>query len=125
MMTRSTRLSAVAALALLAGCDLPFVTACTAEARPAIVVEIVDAQTGVVLEGLEGLRVIAREGAYADTARFPGSLTGLAYERAGTYTVTVEHPDYLPWSRSGVRVREDGCNHVRTESITARFQRAP
>lgn len=119
-----TRLSPIAVLGLLAGCDLPFETACTDELRSGIAVSIVDAQTGASLANLEGARAIAREGAYADTAMFYGSSAGIAYERVGTYTVTVEHPDYLLWSQSGVRVREADCGHVRTEPVTARLQRA-
>ncbi|HEX9167026.1 MAG TPA: hypothetical protein VF862_14030 [Gemmatimonadales bacterium] len=71
-----------------------------------------------------GAEVIAREGAYADTAR--GSLLGsgvysLVYERAGVYDVTVSHPSYLAWVRAAVRVTADEC-HVQTVSLLARLQ---
>jgi hypothetical protein len=82
-------------IALATGaCNLPGNVACTLEARAAVSAEI----TNVV------------DGPY-----------GLAYERAGTYTVTVEQQGYRPWSRSGVRVTKDEC-HVRGVSITARLQ---
>ncbi len=35
-----------------------------------------------------------------------------AGERPGTYTVTVEHPDYLTWSVSGLEVTADECHVI-------------
>jgi hypothetical protein len=71
-----------------------------------------------------GSRIIARDGAYADTAEITNMFDGpygVAYERQGTYAVTVEQQGYRTWSRSGVRVLREEC-HVRTVSITARLQ---
>jgi hypothetical protein len=99
--------------------------ACTEEARPGLSITVRDSVTGVSVAN--GAEVIAREGAYADTAQ--GSLLGsgvysLVYERAGVYDVTVSHPSYQPWARSAVRVTEDEC-HVQTVSLLARLQPRP
>ena len=71
-----------------------------------------------------GARIIAKDGAFADTARATASYDGpyaLAYERSGTYIVTIEQQGYRTWSRSGVSVSHDQC-HVRTVAVTARLQ---
>ena len=96
--------------------------ACTAQAVPAIAVSVQDSASGA-LAG-RGARVVAKDGAFADTARATSSYDGpyaLALERNGTYTVTVEQQGYRAWSQSGVSVSRDRC-HVRTASLTARLQ---
>jgi hypothetical protein len=96
--------------------------ACTFQAVPPVSVDVRDSVTNA-LAG-RGARIIARDGAFADTADFSDSYDGpygLAHERPGTYTVTVEQQPYRLWSRAGVRVIRDEC-HVSTESITARLQ---
>jgi len=47
-----------------------------------------------------------------------------AYERAGTYTVTLSQPGYLPWRASLVHVTRDEC-HVNTVTVTALLEVAP
>ncbi len=120
------RLAAALALPIAAaavGCDLltPPVS-CTDEARAGIAVEVRDsvssAPTGV------GGRVIATEGGWADTTLTMAGIAiyGVAYERHGTYTVSVDQAGYRTWTRAGVVVTKDQC-HVRTVSILARLQR--
>lgn len=106
---------------LTGGCNLPGTTACTADARPAVSVDVRDSVTNAVAG--RGARIVARDGAYADTADFTdyAGPYGLAHERAGTYTVTVEQQDYRPWSRAGLTATRGEC-HVRTVAITARLQ---
>lgn len=124
MSSRCRNVLVFAGVAVLAGCDLITGPACTTEARPALTVDVRDSITNATAG--PGARIIARDGAFADTvlvptddaARFPYQL---AHERAGTYTVTVERDGYRPWSRSGVRVTKDEC-HVRTLALTARLQ---
>ena len=103
-------------------CQLPGTVACTADARAAISVDVRDSVTNAAVG--RGSSIIARDGPYADTVDittlFDGPY-GLAYERPGMYTVTVEQQGYRTWSRSGVRVTKDEC-HVRGVSITARLQ---
>jgi len=85
---------------------------CTDVAYPAIGVTPVDAETGSVLASAT---IIVRDGAYADTAQL---YEGLAYERAGTYFVSVTAPDHYVWNRSNVVVGADQC-HVHTVRLTA------
>jgi len=96
--------------------------ACTEEARPGLSITVRDSVTGASVAN--GVEIIARDGAWADTAR--GSILGLGvyalvYERAGVYDVTVSHPSYQVWVRAAVRVTEDEC-HVQTVSLLARLQ---
>ena len=121
----------VCAVAMLAGalaCDSAVGPgACTAIALPALDVTVLDSLTEAPLAS--GARVIARDGAYADTsvtapAGSSGpelAVQGLAYERAGRYSVTVERAGYQPWRRDGVVVRRGSC-HVETVRLTALLQ---
>lgn len=113
----------IASIGLMSGCDLPLGTGCYTYANPGLRVDVVDSVSGAGVAAAAGARVIARAGTYADTALLQSPHVALAYERAGTYTVAVEHPAYLPWSRSGVRVHEDEC-HVVPTALTARLQPA-
>jgi hypothetical protein len=92
---------------------------CTTEARPALSVSVRDLISGGTVAGS---RVIARDGEYADTASdaFLGLVYSLAWERAGTYEVTVENDAYVPWRQAGVQVAKDEC-HVQTVSLVARL----
>lgn len=104
----------------------PGPTVCTMEARAGIVVEPVDAATGRPVAGTT--TVIAREGAYADSAsadvstmQQPATI-GAAYERKGTYNVTVRNPAYRPFETS-VTVTADAC-HVIPQRIRASLTRS-
>lgn len=115
--------SIVLAALACAGCNfLSGPTVCTTEARPAIHVEIRDAITNTSVAG-DG-RVIATDGAFADTVVTMTGLVvvGLAHERPGQYTVTVEQAGYQVWTRSGIQVRDGTC-HVQTVSVVALLQR--
>lgn len=98
---------------------------CTMEARPAISVQVVDAQTGEPVTG--AVIVIVRDGLYADTSQARATApTGvrsaaLAYERAGTYAVLVRHPAYREWQRTNVAVTRDEC-HVKTVVLRAELR---
>lgn len=109
----------VAGTALSLGCNSLTSTVCTDEARAAISVEALDSVTNAPVGA--GARIIASDGAFADTIitveNFGGPY-GLAYERAGSYAVTVEQEGYAPWSRSDVQVTRDEC-HVGTVRLTA------
>ena len=102
---------------------------CTTEARPGIVVTVVDSVTGDVPATAT---LIARSGTYVDSVmRFrqpvvvngpPVLLIGTAVERPGTYDVVVRSPGYRDWTRTGVRVTGNQC-HVRLTELTARLRR--
>lgn len=73
-----------------------------------------------------GATVIARDGAYADSATVPAdgsnsTPVGLAGERAGTYSITVRKAGYQTWSKGGVLVTKDVC-HVIPVQVTAKLQ---
>lgn len=114
----------------LVGWVLPLVTltgcgvVCTTEARPGIVVTIVDASTGAPLAG--PVTVTVWDGEYSETVTPPETPSGtrvaaLAWERPGRYRVEVRAPGYVTWVGTEVRVLEDEC-HVRPVELTARLE---
>jgi hypothetical protein len=115
-------IGATATLVILSGC-------CGDSLTNGLAVEVVDAATGEPL-GV-GTTVVARSGAYADTARqvvgAPGAPPGthlLVWGRSGAYTVTVERAGYQPWQREGVRVRDKLCG-VHTTHLTVALVHRP
>ena len=98
--------------------------ACTLSIEPGVVVEIRDVADGTPIAATASATVM--DGSYQDSLRlYDGSLTRAgADEREGTYAVQVLHPGYVPWERTGVRVRDTGC-HVDTVTLQADLQRAP
>ena len=107
---------------ITSACDfIPGGYSCTAQAVPGVMVHVLDSLTGA--SAGRDARIIARDGAVADTAdqaTYDGPYP-LAFERPGTYTVTVEQEGYRLWSVTGVRVTKDEC-HVRTVTLAARLQ---
>jgi hypothetical protein len=94
---------------------------------PAIVVEVIDAETGApAAQGVDG-RVF--DGSYSDSLQPQRSALGVvlslsgAGERPGTYVIRLRRPGYQDWTMTHVRVTEDAC-HVRTRLLVARLQRA-
>ena len=100
---------------------------CTEEARPGLSVSVTDSLLGAA--EFRDLSVVARDGDHRDSvfrsvypgAPFNGPIS-LAYERAGTYDVTVRAQGYTAWTAAGVVVERDAC-HVVTVSLTARMAR--
>ena len=123
MRVRPVSVLLLGAAVVLSACQRgPTQVVCTADLRPGILLDVRDSVNNVPAG--RGARIIAQDGAYADTVKNIGSFDGpyqLAQERAGTYTVTVEQQGYRLWRRSGVEVTADQC-HVRTVSLTARLQ---
>ncbi len=87
---------------------------CTADYLPGIRVRF----GGAVLRDSVTVRVIAQDGRHADSSsadvRELRRGIALAYERAGTYTITVSAPWYRSWQRRDVRVplSAERCNRV-------------
>ena len=123
LIMRASRLSIiVGAAAIIAGCN-PFSGPCTTDIRWGIVVEVRNAVTGESLA--DGARLIVRDGDYVETVDGP-PVPGFpelraAGERAGTYDVTIQKAGYQDWTRTGIRVRDQGC-HVETVRLDARLQ---
>lgn len=103
------------------GCDVTGPDACPTDARPALSVKVLDAQTGAPLA--DSATVIARDGEYEETLRECDlTITRCgAYERPGTYAVVVSHPRYQLWIRDRVVAGEGSCN-VQTQNLTAELQ---
>lgn len=123
------RILCTVALTLLVplACRNPFAGgyACTADVRPAIEVEILDAVTGAPLA--QAATGVVRDGAFADSlrpARFlnydPASMVSrqAAGERPGTYSVEVQRGGYHTWTASNVSVGRNSC-HVETRTLRA------
>lgn len=126
-MTKAWQVFLVAVSAgAMAACNLPFTGACTTDFRYGVVVEVRDSATGA--PAADGARLIARDGAYADTSdQLPFTeplILQAAGERGGTYHLTVQKSNYREWTRTGVRVREDGC-HVVPVRLVAPLQPVP
>jgi hypothetical protein len=107
---------------------VPVGNICTEEARPALVVGITDSLSPST-QTFTNVSVVARDGTYRDSvfrATHPtppnGNQIALAYERAGTYEVTVRADGYRPWARTGIVAQRDRC-HVVTVPIAARLSR--
>lgn len=93
---------------------------CTMEARSSFVVTVLDAVTGANLAPEAIVRVT--DGTISETLSAPGQgpYSGGLYERAGSFTIVVSHPEYDQWQQAGVVVERDEC-HVITEAVTARL----
>lgn len=94
---------------------------CTLEARAGLTVKVTDAESGAILQ--EGVTVTAIDGGYEEvlmpmegTNDFAG-----AWERQGTYIVTVVKDGYIDFTSEPVTVDADVC-HVITENITVALQ---
>jgi len=120
MRVRACHMSvSVAALAGMLGCSDAIGPICTDEARPGILVTVRDS---VMSAPVSGARVVARRGTTADTSSgLPDGTYPLAYEKPGTYEVTVEQTGYRLWTRRNLQVTRDEC-HVQTVSLTALVQ---
>lgn len=99
---------------------------CTAEARPAVALTVVDSATNQPAL-FQNLWAVARDGTYRDSVAVSlgdvqkGAVTVyLAYERAGVYTVSAKADGYQVWTKTGVAVTGDVC-HVTTVRLTARL----
>lgn len=56
----------------------------------------------------------------------PGDSVLIGGDQLGTYTVTVHHPSYADWIKSGVVVSRTGpCGNVIPVELTARLVRVP
>ncbi len=121
----------VVVAALAAGCDIVGPHECTTILKPGLVVWVRDSTTTATVLG--PVQVVARAGAFADTARIfnpygtdpaPRDFNPfqLAFERPGTYDVSIQAAGYRPWTKTGVQVGADEC-HVQTVTLTAALQR--
>lgn len=116
---------------LLAACDGQSSTGlvCAPTLGEAVSLVAVDRRTGTPLPAA-GSRGAVTEGSYIDSLR-PALLEGAAGinlygggDRAGVYVVTLEHPGYVSWERTGVVVTRGRCG-VSTVALRAELEPAP
>ncbi|NDJ00019.1 carboxypeptidase regulatory-like domain-containing protein [Flavobacterium sp. LaA7.5] len=94
---------------------------CTEEARAGLNVTVKNAETGQVIG--EGITVVATDGNYTETLEYYLSspqFTG-AWEREGTYVITVSGEGYQTYISDPVTVEADEC-HVIGEIVTINLQ---
>jgi hypothetical protein len=94
--------------------------ACTLNAVAGIVVTTVDSATGQPVQAVA--QVIVQDGAYTDKAIALPPQYYAAYERPGTYLVSVSLAGYQLWQMPNVVVRRGQC-HVTSAQLTARLVR--
>ena len=90
-------------------CEPPPIV-CTASIDPGLTVRVTDARTG---EGVMGATVTATDGDYVEVLDPPGSSSGShvgAYERPGTYTLTIEAQGYVSQTIEDVVVERGVCH---------------
>jgi len=105
--------------AILLGCSSNEDPVCTTELRPGILVAPRDAVSDAPLSAHATGQV--QDGSYTENFLRLGSDTGLlaaAFERPGTYRVTIEHEGYQTWTLDNVEVKAGVC-HVNTVQLTA------
>ena len=98
---------------------------CTADFRPGLEVEAVDADSGEPV--VSGALIVAVDGQFVDTLSVCASTADGtpiwacgAGERPGNYTVSVEKSGYKTWIQPNVRVDQDRC-HVITVRLRAQL----
>ncbi len=118
-------LISAAALAIVTACQEP--TACTADLRPSIVIDIRDSVTGANV--VDSTTAVAHLRATSngpvettDSATFivsPWSFFGAK----GVWDVTLLHARYAPWSKSNIVVASTNgaCPQPETVNLTARL----
>ena len=91
---------------------------CTTQAVAGLNVTVINSQTNAPIT--EDVTVSAQDGNYQETLEyFPGGefVFSGAYERAGTYFITVTKTGFQPFNSQAITVTRDEC-HVIPEQIT-------
>ncbi len=95
---------------------------CTLEARAGLNVTVRDAQSNNYLG--QGITVVATDGAYSETlAYMDGIIPSFAgaWERKGTYVLTVSSPGYITFVSDAITVTADEC-HVIPQQVEINLQ---
>lgn len=95
---------------------------CTQEARAGLNVTIIDEETKQLIG--DSVNVIAAEGTYTETLQyFPGNGPNFsgAWERPGTYIISVTRNMYKTFTSTPINVNKDEC-HVIAQTLTFSIQ---
>ena len=126
-MRRAVQLVGLFAVGVLAtGCDR---STCAGVGQPAVRAHIRDALTGAPLAYRSTL--IVREGTYVDSVPYPNPAVDsatvdyidAAWDRSGTYSITVRREGSRVWTINHIRTEKDGCEFDNAE-FTVRLQPA-
>jgi hypothetical protein len=93
---------------------------CTTEARAGLNVSVTLAESSSNIPISEGVTVIATDGNYSETLEFydlQNPIFSGAYERPGTYIITVTKPGRQTYVSQPIRVTRDVC-HVITNNLS-------
>lgn len=95
---------------------------CPSASRPGLQITVVDSATGA--RATPGSTLAVEDGSYSEMITVPADdpreTIAAASGRAGTYSVTIQNQNYLPWSKRDVVVTSDGCL-PNTVSLTAKL----
>jgi hypothetical protein len=120
------RLTLAYGILLVTACDILTGRVCTDEAVSGINVRVRDSVSD--RPAGFGTTVLAKDGAYVESLTFSGAIDSMtffgAFERPGRYTVEVTNPEYHPWRRTDLTVKNGPC-HVVPVSVEARLQQLP
>ena len=129
MPSRVTRRLRPLVLIAVAGCNKTVTDIACGDVRVAAIgVSVQDSVTGARFP-FHDLTMLATDGAFRDSLIVsaivdPGPGTTptfpLAWERPGTYQVSVAVNGYATWITSGIVVLQNGC-HVATQRVTAKL----
>ncbi len=104
-----------------AGCSLVTSSDCVSIGVSGIHVTVLDRQTR---QTPAGAVVTVTDGEYRETLVRSGGVFAGAPERTGSYTVIVEAPGYVRWTRENVNViRRGSCNYLQRVTLTSDLER--
>lgn len=95
---------------------------CTEEYVPGLIVTVKDAETGAILN--EGVAVTAIDGDYSEDLEAISEMSSDfygAFERQGSYIISVYKEGYAEYTSDVIEVGADRC-HVITEEVTVELQ---
>ena len=107
---------------LVSGCSLLTSSDCVSIGVAGIQLSVVDARTS---QTPIGTVVTVADGEYRETLTQTGRVYVGAVERPGTYSVVVEAPGYMRWTRENVRVVRGGsCSYLQRVTLSSELQPA-
>ena len=97
-------------LFFVSGCSLFQEEVCTSESVPALILQVESADSE---QPLQNFFAVAEDGTYRDSVfvtDFVKSPTGLAADRAGTYSIRAGSDGFTTQQFQNIRVPSDGCH---------------